>query len=160
METTFNVESTRLPKLGQLFSFVSTSPRNSERLSGSATAVVDNVSTFLNDLLEGAVACKTKADFVAYRRQAFSGYMGVLSAVSDLLQAMVGSKSTLDRLVYDSLSEMEGEFKEFGASRFGDAVADQALFTIWTFRKIKESLTRVIDPCTETNTEADRSFAA
>jgi hypothetical protein len=39
---------------------------------------------------------------------------------------------------------MEADFRDKGLDSFGSAVRDQALFTVWTLRKISELVTQIV----------------
>jgi hypothetical protein len=61
----------------------------------------------------------------------------VTLALGGLINAVVPHQ-VIDRLTFESLSEMEAEFRDEGLSAFGSEIKDQAMFTVWTLRKIND----------------------
>jgi hypothetical protein len=51
----------------------------------------------------------------------------------------------LERLTQESFSEMEAEFRDGALASFGSAVRDQAIFTVWTLRKISDICQKIVD---------------
>src|SRR5260370_35276222 len=59
------------------------------------------------------------------------------------LAQTVGSADVVDRLARESICELEADFRDKALLAFGAAARDQAMFTIWTLRKINELVTNI-----------------
>ena len=121
--------------LGDLLTFVGLSSRNSANISSNARESVKGITSFIDDILVSAIEKRTKAEFVASRDAALQNYARVVRVMSELAKIMV-PPSVVERLVHECFSKLEADFRDQGLSRFGYAVRDQAIFTIWTLRKI------------------------
>lgn len=121
--------------LSDLPTFVGLPSRKSAReLSGSAEELLRGIKTVLDNLLLRAIENRTRAEFIAVRDKVFLDYSKTVTALSNLARVIVPSP-TLDRLVVESLLELEADLLEHGLARFGVLARDQAIFTIWTMRK-------------------------
>jgi len=122
--------------LSDLLTFVGVpSKKSSRELSGSAEELFKGIKTILDTLLLRAVEARTGAEFTTTRDEVFVDYYKTVSALSNLARVIVPPR-VLDRLVVESFSELEADLREHGLARFGAVARDQAVFTIWTMRKI------------------------
>jgi hypothetical protein len=86
----------------------------------------------------------------------FPKYLGLSLAISHFASAVV-ARDAIERLSRESICEMEADFRDKGLAAFGATVRSQALFTIWTLRKINEVVTQIsAAKLDESNQEADR----
>lgn len=132
------------PSLDTLLTFVGMLPkRSAKQLSGSAEELLRNLSDIISDLLAQSIEKRTLAEFVSIRNEVFPDYYRILHAISDLASVVVPDR-VLERLMDDSLSEIEADFREQGIARFGSAVQEQALFTIWTMRRTSSMIRKLI----------------
>jgi hypothetical protein len=123
--------------------FLASRPRKSAReLSGSTDDVFKGMSLALEHLLSGVIQKRTAAEFTAAYADAFPKYVDVILALSRFADAVV-PPDVIQRLQWESFCEIEGDFREHGLAAFGRAVQDQALFTVWTLRKINDLLAQI-----------------
>src|SRR5271165_6610911 len=118
------------------------SERSVKRLSVSADELIRNITSVADELVVRAIERRTAAEFVETRNEVFRKYFDAVRAYSDLARIVV-PKHVLELLTTESLSQMEAEFGEHGLSAFGAAVRDQAIFTVWTMRKISDICRRI-----------------
>lgn len=135
--------------------------KKSARLSASTDELVSNIAGIVNELLLSAIEKRTGAEFASIRDEVFPQYVMALRALSDLLRIVVPDRSVLERLVRESFSELEADFREHGLPKFGADVRDQALFTVWTLRKTSDTIWKIADsvPIAEDLREADLRLA-
>ena len=122
--------------IGALLAFVgfSSSKKSTQNLSGAADGLFRGIEKILNDLMVPAIESRTVAEFDSIRKEVFNNYFRTITAASNLATVVIPS-GVMERLVGDSLCEAENTFKQEGLSRFGTEARDQAVFTVWTFRK-------------------------
>jgi hypothetical protein len=141
---------------GDAFSLptVLTSDETAKRqMSATANAIITAVYGALETLVLGAIEKRTAADFQAYRAQVYSAYYGAVLALPPVLKVLPGN--SLDAFVRESCYGMEADLREHGLKFFGAAVRDQAMFTVWTLRKISELINQV--PREKTNISDPKS---
>lgn len=114
-------------------------------LSVQAEKLVADVVLIVEGLVCITLEAKTAQEFRQRREVTFPQYFEATRALSDLARIMVPSHS-LDRLSAQSFSETEVVLQSNGLASFGAEVRDQAMFTVWTLRKISD-LCRRIDDC-------------
>jgi hypothetical protein len=144
METVLEIEKNRTHGgLGELPTFVGLPTKNSARvLSEDASELLNRILSVLNDLTLGVLEAQTREEFVAFRSQVFDDTRKTQKALGSLAKLIV-PKPTLDRLVWESFAEMEADLTERGLKKFGAVARDQAIFTVWTLRKINRLLSRI-----------------
>ena len=134
------------------FAFIGLPSKHSARqLTPSAEEVIRNVGVILGQLLVAAVNKRTAADFISLRDEIFPNYAQVMLALSRIVSAIV-PQDVLIRISAESLCEMEAEFKEHALGAFGATIQDQAIFTVWTLRKITD-LSQKISTCQRVDPE-------
>lgn len=111
--------------------------RAAEQVTGSVNDTFRAIQTILGQILTDVCAKRTSEEFAAARREYFPQYLHVMLALSQLVSAVV-PKGVVDRLSYESISEMEADFREQARASFGKDICDQALFTLFTLRKIRD----------------------
>jgi hypothetical protein len=111
--------------------------RAAEQVSGTTDELFKSIGTILNDIMMDMLSTRTATQYCAARDSYLATYMQVMLGLSKLISATV-KPSVIDRLTYESLSEMEADFRDCGAQVFGEDMKDQALFTVWTLRKIND----------------------
>jgi hypothetical protein len=128
--------------------------RAAEQVTGTANDAFNAIQGILSQILADVSGKRTAAEFLAARDMYLPQYMTVMMALNGIVSAVV-PKDVIDRLSYESMSEMEADFQADGRAAFGSDIRDQALFTIWTLRKIHDlashidasSLPGGADPC-------------
>jgi hypothetical protein len=107
-----------------------------KELPEAAVQVLCGVKKVLDGLLQRAIAKRTRAEFDATRDEVFGDYFSATMSLSKLANVII-PPATIERLTWESFSELEAELKHEGLTRFGASARDQALFTVWTRRKTK-----------------------
>ncbi len=85
---------------------------------------------------------RTAAEFKEARDEVFVKYFDAVLSVSNLARVIV-PQAAIDRLTWESFSETEADLRDEGLSRFGATARDQAIFTVWTLRKINALVSRI-----------------
>jgi len=131
-----------LTSIGEQFAFLRLpSKRSAKRISVSAEELLRNIADIHNQMIVGVIEKRTGAEFKIARDEVFANYVHVMRAVSDLARVLIPPQ-VLERLADESFSELESDFREHGDS-FGLTVRDQAIFTVWTFRKINSLVQQI-----------------
>jgi hypothetical protein len=117
--------------------------RASEQVTGTEFDLFKAVRKILSQIITDACSKRTAADFNSARDEYFAKYVQVMKAMSRMVAAVVPS-GVITRLSYESMSEIEADLRDKGLTFFGEALSHQALFTIWTLRKIAELRERII----------------
>jgi hypothetical protein len=113
------------------------SKRSAKQLSGSAEELVGNIASIIDQLMVSAIEKRTAVEFVAVWNEVFPNYTRIMCALGALSTALI-PPLVLEQVTADSLCEMEAEFRDHALVAFGSAIRDQALFTVWTLRKITD----------------------
>jgi len=123
--------------------FLASRPRKAAReLPGATEDVFNGMTDALERLLVGVIQTRTAAEFRSVQNDAFPKYVAVILALSRFADAIVPA-DVVQRLQWESFCELEGDFREHGVAAFGRAIQDQALFTVWTLRKINDLVRRI-----------------
>lgn len=135
---------------------------NAEHLPVTAEYLVSSVASIAEKLVVAAIERKTALQFIAARENLFPQYFVAVRALSDLARIVV-PRHSLDVITAHSFSESEAEFRDHGLSAFGSEVRDQAMFTVWTLRKISDLCQRIDEmgpspELGEADGELDRQF--
>ncbi len=127
-----------------LLSFLASRSRSSSRtLSPSDLEVFGGCDEAVTQILRSAIETRSGAEFRRLFESDFPKYVALTLAMSHYASAVV-PKPVLDRLTRETICEMEADFRDKGLETFGAAVRDQALFTVWTLRKISELVTQIV----------------
>ncbi len=113
-----------------------------QQISASAEALMRTVYDALETLVLRAITRRTADDFKSFREKTYGEYCGAVLALPALIKIVIPAQS-IDVVVRESFCEMEAEFREKGLGFFGAAVRDQALFTVWTLRKITKMISQI-----------------
>jgi hypothetical protein len=138
------------------------SKRSADRLTETAGAeVFESIKKLLDDLLRQALEARTSQEFTSIRQQVLGDYVRSVRALVDLMRMMV-PKRVIERLVWESFSELEAQFREHGIDRFGAPVKDQAIFTIWSLGKTSDLILRIVNAGSvpDSMREADAKLAS
>jgi hypothetical protein len=128
---------------GALSFLASRSKSSARTLSPSAIEVFKGCGDAVNQLVRSAVESRSGAEFARVYHSAFPRYVALSFAMSHFASAVV-PKPVIERLTRESICEMEADFRDKGVEAFGAAVRDQAVFTVWTLRKISELITQIV----------------
>ncbi|MGH9541502.1 MAG: hypothetical protein ACRD2H_06435 [Terriglobales bacterium] len=106
----------------------------SRELPGSARDGIRAMLSALDSILRQAVAPKTAAEFERVQQGLFLRYVPLVIALSAFIRAIVPDE-VVEAITEQSLVEVDLDFDKAGVAAFGKPVRDQAVFTLWTFRK-------------------------
>src|SRR5947207_1489560 len=130
------------PLEGILAFLASRSKKSARELSEPAGEVFKGVAGVLDQLLTTIIEKRTAAEFNAAFAEVFPKYAAMTLALSRFASAIV-PPDVVDRLTRESICELEADFREKALPAFGAAARDQAMFTIWTLRKINDLETQI-----------------
>lgn len=117
---------------------VLSSDKAQQQLTKSADSVMRAVFAALENLVLIAIEKRSAKEFEETRSQVFLPYFDAVLALPPLMKVVL-PENAWDLLVRESLCEAEAELQDPKTERFfGTALRDQAMFTIWTLRKITE----------------------
>jgi hypothetical protein len=128
--------------VGETLAFPGASARPERQLSMSADQLMRNISALLEDLVLCTIQRRTAADFIATRSETFPKYMETVSALASLVRVVV-PPHVIERLNREFFCELEADLRENGLTAFGPALRDQAVFTVWTLRKISDLISQI-----------------
>ena len=151
----------RSPLEGVLTFLAARSKRSARELSQPIGEVFRGASAAMEQMALTLIEKRTEQEFQAAFTELFPKYVALTISLSQIARAIV-PVDALDRLTRESICELEADFREQAADAFGSAVREQAMFTIWTGRKIYEIVstinsTKVLD---DTNKEQDEEFSS
>jgi hypothetical protein len=118
------------------------SAHRGQRLSGQAEEVIRTVAGIVDELVSATIEKRTAIEFWETQQEVFPKYFKAVRSLSDLARIVI-PRHLLGVLMAESFSEREAEFRDHGLEAFGAAVRDQAMFTIWTLRKISDLCQRI-----------------
>lgn len=145
---------------GEQFAFLRLpSKRTAKRLSVSTEELVKNIADIHNQMILGVIGKKTAAEFRAARDEVFPKFTHIMRAISDLARVVIPPQ-VIECLINESFSELEADFRTHGDA-LGLAVRDQAIFTVWTFRKINSLMQLIMaQPAPESMRQQDEDFSS
>jgi hypothetical protein len=162
MDTVLEIEkSADFDGSSEMVTFVGLPTKSSEReLSGSHAELFKGIVGILNDLLLTMIDTETSEQFIATRKQIFGLYQKTIRAMSNLANVVIPVR-TRERLSWESFAELEADLMEQGLKRFGETAKDQAIFTVWGFRRISrlQSKLQELAPVEKEFLEKDREIA-
>lgn len=133
-----------LPGSDGILSFLASRSKASARtLSPSAVDVFTGCYEAVGQILSTALEARTGADFERVYQTEFPRYVSLILAMSKFAGAVV-PRPLIEQLTRESICEMEADFRDKALAAFGAAVRDQALFAVWTLRKINELVTQIV----------------
>jgi hypothetical protein len=135
--------------------------KSSQELPGNTNDLFRQIIALINELLLRTIVKPTAQEFDAERTKVFSDVRKVVRAMSNIARVTI-PRSTINRLAWESFEEMEAELTEHGLKHFGQTARDQAIFTIWTFRRISRLQKKIAEAAplrTDEEQEKDRELA-
>lgn len=131
--------------LGELPAFVALPKKGTaNEISVDAHEVFKKVAVVRDRLIMRAICAQTAIEFESERKKVYADVARSQKALGSLARVMA-PQSAIEHLVWVALAEWEGDFIENGARKFGENAKEQAVFTIWTLRRINKLLTRIIE---------------
>jgi hypothetical protein len=131
------VGESNLAQLLELVGLPSEAEHASKHLSGSTDELIRSVVSVIDGLVLFVMEKRTAQDFISARAETFPQYFVAMRALGDLMRILI-PKHALERLIAESLSELEADFRDLGAQTFGRDLRDRGIFTVWTLRKIND----------------------
>ena len=116
--------------------------KSAAELSGVAVEIINGITSHVDGLLSRAIAAQTKNEFAIVRQEVFEDYTTAVTSLARLARIIV-PEPVIERVLGESFSELENEFREHGLMRFGGPAKDQAIFTIWTLRRTSRLISKV-----------------
>lgn len=145
---------------GLLSFLVSRSKGSARSLTPSTSDVLKGCWDAIDQILRSAIETRTKAEFERTFEASFPNYVGLTLAISHFATAVI-PKPVREQLVRESICELEADFRDKGLASFGAAVRDQAMFTVWTLRKISELTTQIVEaPLDKSRRQEDEDFCS
>lgn len=130
-------------KVGELFPLPTVpSEMAARRLSARADELIRNIASVLDELVVCMLEKRTASEFRELRDDVFPKYFDCVRALSDLISVVV-PRHVRTQVANESFCELEADFRNQGSAAFGVEVRDQAIFTIWTLRKISNICLRI-----------------
>src|SRR5713101_2834057 len=127
-----------------VLSFLASRSKNSARtLAPNAVEVFNGCAEELRGILSNMIATRNRAEHHREFQLLFPKYVGLTLAMSHFATAVIPRES-IERLSRESICEMEADFRDKGTEVFGEAVRSQALFTVWTLRKVNDIVDQII----------------
>ena len=120
----------------------SVSKRASEFISVRAEELITTISALLEEMVLSVVEMPTASEFAAARATIFPDYFNAVLSMSSLTQMLVPHQA-MERLNREFVCELEANLRERGLRTFGAAVLEQAMFTVWTLRKISDYMLQI-----------------
>jgi hypothetical protein len=150
----------RSPAERVLTFLASRSKRSGRELSEPIEKVFRGASAALEQMSLTLVEKRTAQDFDAAFAELFPKYVALTTSLSQIAIAIVPDDA-LDRLTREAICELEADFRDQATATFGSAVKDQAIFTIWTVRKINDIVTSIHSTkiTDESKKEQDKEFS-
>lgn len=162
MDTVLEMEKNRtiVAGFGELPGFVTLPSKSSHELSTDAQGVFNKIADVRTNLILTTIEAQSRDEFAKRRGRVFDDVVRTNKAMGSLARVMVPAP-TLDRITWQAFAELEAELIEYGTRKFGEAAKEQAIFTLWTLRKINRLLSRIIesDPLEGKKAKKDQEIA-
>jgi hypothetical protein len=125
------------PKDGVFTLLASRSKKSTRELSVPLEEVFRGASAALEQMVSTVIEAKTAEEFDATVSQVFSKYAALTISLSQIAEAVV-PKDAFERMTRESICELESDFRHKALAMYGSTVREQAIFTVWTIRKIHD----------------------
>lgn len=122
-------------EIGALGAFFQPSTTSEKQLVRSDERLIRELVGVLDRQLIAAVESRSVKEFNAVRRNVMPRYVRALRALQDTVINLV-SVDMLESISEGIITELADTLEKQGESRFGNKLTDQAVFTLWTVRKI------------------------
>lgn len=113
-----------------------------QTLAPNVGQLLRGIGEIVDGLVVTAISKTTGEEFREACDDLLQKYLSAVRAFTDLTRIAV-PKNTMDALTNESICEEEAEIREHGLSAFGSDVRDQAIFTLWSLRKIHDLCERI-----------------
>lgn len=117
--------------------------------------LIRKLASVLDNQLLTVLETRSVLEFTKARDEIWPKYIRARRAFSDTL-SNIASENTIQAIATECVSGLSEDFQKQRGVRFGDALTDQGVFTLWTFGKIN-ALARTVNSAGEPrDKEADR----
>jgi hypothetical protein len=149
----------KAPQEGVFAFLTSRSKKSTRQLSEPIGEVFRGASELRDQMISVAIAARTGEEYDAILGEMFSKYAALTLSLSLIAEALV-PKETFERIARESICELDADFRDKSLPLFGTKIREQALFTIWTIRKINDILPRLrsLKVLDESKVAEDRAF--
>ena len=131
-------------RLEGVLSFLASRSKNSARaFSPTVSDVFNGCASQIRAILCTIIETRTRDEYRREFERSFSNYVSLALAMSHFATAVIPRQS-IERLSRESICEMESDFRDRGLETFGEVVCNQALFTVWTLRKINDLVDQIV----------------
>jgi hypothetical protein len=128
--------------------------QSAQQISAKADHAIRGVVSLMEDIL-ATVVDSHKGDAFD---EGFPAYSQMLLACSAIMRQTI-TPTVMQRVVWQSLLEKEGEFRQKGIPVFGEAVTEHAIFTVWSMRKIGDLIEQIFQaPELKSQSLEDKEF--
>jgi len=122
-------------EIGTLGAFFQPSTTSEKKLVRSDERLIRELVGVLDRQLIAAVDTRSVLEFNSVRKNVMPRYIRALRALHDTVINLV-SDEMLKSISDSIIAELADDLEKQRESRFGDKLTDQAVFTLWTIRKI------------------------
>lgn len=120
----------------------SRSRKSARELPAPASEVFKGIAEVADQLVMNVIEKRTAAEFKEAFESSFPKYAAITLSLSQFASVIV-TPDVRERLTRESICELEADFRDKALVLFGASARDQAMFTIWTLRKISDLLTQI-----------------
>lgn len=138
----FGIDRCDSPENSVLAFLASRSLQPSRQLAAPALEVFNGIRDTVDQFLLEVLEARTKAEYQQVFARVFPNYFRITLTVSGFAQAVI-PQEIVNRMARESVCEMEADFRDKGLVAFGADVKQQAIFTVWTLRKISDLLIQI-----------------
>lgn len=117
------------------------------------------LKSVLENQLLAILEARSALEFINVRNTVWPKYIKARRAFMDTFSNLA-PESTIETIAKECASGISEDIQKQRGIRFGDALTDQAVFSLWTFRKISELAKAVNSAGTPSDKEADRKLHA
>lgn len=131
--------------VGEMLAFPrSISKDSAQQMTLTAAKLMRSVSSVLDDLVLSVLDKRTLVEFKTTRNEVFPKYFEAVRALSGLARIVI-PPHVIERLSNEFFCGVESDLRECGLSAFGAEIRDQAIFTVWTLRKISDLCQKIAE---------------
>lgn len=124
-------------EIGTLGAFFQPTTASEKKLVRSDERLISELVSMLDRQLIAAVDTRSQEEFLSVRRNVMPRYARALRALYDTVTNLVSPES-IEAISNNVIAELADDLAMQRESRFGDKLTDQAIFTLWTIRKISK----------------------
>jgi hypothetical protein len=111
-------------------------PKHIATISQVSENLIENVYSVLDGLVTQAVFARSADEFNGIVDKVFPHYLKVAHGLSQIIS--IAEPAGINELGDASFSKMESFFQARGLDAYGTDVQNQAIFTVWTLKKISD----------------------